>query len=342
MHTILIKYRPNKPVATICSCFTGNNAAADMLAVFGTHYDTNVEGFGAEMNIRQFISKAQSFPNLVNAIITAIKSGESKMEKVDEVTTKFILENGSMMYHSGLRFVVDEKFVKAPISNPTVTVDGQSFASIKAAIESVGDNAVITLVTDTVESGIPVKEGQVVTVDLAGHALMFEAPMTGSAGTKTLGMQLLKGADVTIKNGTIISTEAKMLVQNYSNLTLDNVKLIGSPNNQYVLSNNFGKTTLKNNTVIKAVDGTVAFDAYYGMFEVYDEGVTVEIEDDSVVIAGKIEFGKAKRASEENFIDKAHIIIPAGYSLEAPEGFEWVGREDGKQELAKIESAEVE
>lgn len=197
----------------------------------------------------------------------------------------------------------------------------------------------IRLTEDAVIDGIPVNEGQTFTLDLRGHTLDFEGEMAGSAGTKTNALQLLKDSNIVIKDGIIKSEAAKILIQNYSNLTLDNVQLLGSPKNKYVLSNNFGNIVLKNGTHIEATSGNIAFDLYYGMNNqgLYDAGVTVTIEDDSVVIDGPIEFGKANRASHEDFIANTHLYIPDGYQLAAPSGYQWVESQNpGYLELAEI------
>lgn len=132
-------------------------------------------------------------------------------------------------------------------------------------------------------------------------------------------MQLLKGSEILIKNGTIILSDdprLKMGIQNYSNLTLDNVKISGGSNIQYVVSNNYGTVVFKNKTAITAAEGKVAFDAWYGMFDVYDDpGVDVIIADDTVAINGKVEFGKANRASTENFAAHASITCPTDMEL---------------------------
>ena len=157
--------------------------------------------------------------------------------------------------------------------------------------------------------------------------------MAGSPGTKTQAFQLLKDSVVCFKNGTIESDDAKMMIQNYSDLTLDNVKVIGGTKAQYVVSNNYGSATFKNGTEIRATEGNVAFDAYYGMNAIYDNGVTVTIEDDSVVIVGPIEYGKAKRATEEAFLANTHIYKPTGYALDAPNGYMWVDAGNNQEEL---------
>ena len=43
----------------------------------------------------------------------------------------------------------------------------------------------------------------------------------GSSGTETNGFQLLKGSTVAFKNGTINAGKAKIVIQNYADLTLD-------------------------------------------------------------------------------------------------------------------------
>lgn len=108
-----------------------------------------------------------------------------------------------------------------------------------------------------------------------------------------------------------------MGIQNYCNLILDNVKISGPSNITYVVSNNYGTTVFKNKTEITAAEGRVAFDCWYGMFEVYDDpGVFVTIADESVKINGKVEFGKNNRASDENFAQKASITCPITTDLD--------------------------
>lgn len=156
-------------------------------------------------------------------------------------------------------------------------------------------------------------------LDLNGHKLDLTGPGAGSSGTKTQGLQILKGSEVLIKNGTIILSDdprLKMGIQNYSNLTLDNIKISGGQNITYVVSNNYGNTVFKNKTTITAAEGRVAFDAWYGMQAVYDEpGVFVTIADESVKINGKVEFGKHNRASADLFATNASITCPENMEL---------------------------
>lgn len=194
------------------------------------------------------------------------------------------------------------------------------------------------MIADTGSQGISVAEKSNVTIDLNGHSLILTAPNTGSAGTETLSFQLLKGCNVVFKNGTIVAKESKMVIQNYSNLVLDNVTVEGGELAQYLLSNNCGNTVLKNGTKLNASGKTVAFDLYYGMFETYDEGVSVTIEDNSVVINGHIEYGKADRASQEDFVAKCKLTTPVGFKLDIPAGYEWSDNGDGTQTLVAVQA----
>ena len=133
----------------------------------------------------------------------------------------------------------------------------------------------------------------------------MEGPGAGSKGTETLAFQFLKDSNIIIKNGRIVAKdtpELKMLIQNYSNLTLDNVTLEGADHIQYLCSNNYGNVVFKNGTTFNVVgEGNVAFDTYYGLLPMYDDpGVYVTIADNSVIVNGPVEYGKQGRASEES------------------------------------------
>lgn len=143
-------------------------------------------------------------------------------------------------------------------------------------------------------------------------------PGAGSGGTETNGFQFLKGSTIVIKNGTLVFDDEKLKIgiQNYSNLTLDNVKISGGPTIRYVVSNNYGNVLFKNKTTITPSGDNVAFDCWYGLFEVYDEpGVFVAVGDNSVKINGKVEFGKQARASLEKFATNASITCPEEMEL---------------------------
>ena len=222
--------------------------------------------------------------------------------------------------------------------NREVSLNGTSYENLTEAINDINIGGTIILASDTASEGVQVQSGSNFVIDLAGNKLVMNGKMAGSAGTQTNAFQFLKDSTITIKNGVIVSEEAAIVVQNYSNLTLDNVTIEGKGVNQYLLSNNYGNIILKNNTKILAKLGMVAFDLYYGMSSAYDAGVTVTIADSSVTIQGTVEYGKANRASEADFLTKCKLITPSGYSLNIPEGYEWTDNGNGTQTLTKTVS----
>lgn len=193
------------------------------------------------------------------------------------------------------------------------------YATLQEAITAAKNNGTIRLSEDTATEGVKAEEGSEFVLDLNGHALTITHPGAGSPGTETNGMQLLKDSTILIKNGSITFDDPKIKIgiQNYSNLTLNNVQLFGGEAVQYVLSDNFGATRLQNNTSITPTGDNVAFDVWYGMFPQYDDGVSVTIADETVQINGRIEFGMAKRANEDYFTERAYLQIP--YNMPEPD-----------------------
>lgn len=222
--------------------------------------------------------------------------------------------------------------------NREVVIDGNTYENLTEAINDVSIGGTVTLASDTASVGIQAVTGMNFSIDLAGNTLVLQSPGAGSPGSTTNGLHLLKDSNIIIKNGTIIAEEASMVIQNYSNLTLDGVTILGRGTNKYLLSNNYGNISLRNNTKIIAQSGMVAFDLYYGMASIYDDGITFTIEDTSVVIEGPIEYAKANRVSKEDFANKCKLITPLGYTLDIPDGYKWTDNGDGTQTLTSIDN----
>ena len=134
-------------------------------------------------------------------------------------------------------------------------------AEAVAAVPKDNTNAVITFNDNFTGSGVKVNENQNITFDLNNFTWDI-TDTVGSTGTETNGLQLLKGSTVKIQNGAITSQTAKLLIQNYCDLTIDNVKLSGTDNlTQYIVSNNNGSTTITGGSEITAAAGGMAFDS---------------------------------------------------------------------------------
>jgi hypothetical protein len=209
-------------------------------------------------------------------------------------------------------------------------IDTTYYKTLKEAVAAVQSGQTVKLLANASGDGIRVPSGTNFTLDLGGFTYTVNGQLVGSTGTVSLGFQLLKGSNITIKNGGLTTTNAKMLIQNYSNLTLDNVDLTGVDATLYVLSNNNGATTLKNGTTITAVGDNVAFDVYYWPKAGY-VSVSVEILTTDVVINGTVEYA-SDGSDTLGFAENAKLIIPSDYNLDAPTGYEWVAQ-DGKKVL---------
>lgn len=115
----------------------------------------------------------------------------------------------------------------------------------------------------------------------------------GSTGTETNGFQILKDSNITMQNGTISAGKyAKILIQNYSDLKLNNLTLDAKDSNSidYVMSNNCGNVQIIGNSSIYAPAGEKAFDVCWAPNKGYPEGAQVTV-DTTGTIDGIVEIG---------------------------------------------------
>lgn len=206
-------------------------------------------------------------------------------------------------------------------SSIVAVVDNKGYKTLADAVAAAQDGATITLLKDTIGSGIGTYENpgkdlqgndQIAakgfTIDFNQHTYSVDKPAVGSKGYETQGFHLeWKGAvettpDITLKNGTLNVAQEhdpnlKLLVQNYCNLTLDNMTVDGTNLTKgwgsytYVTSNCNGTVTIKDSVIISEnPNADVAFDVdgakpitsgFYGP-------VKLTIEGDSK-ISGKFE-----------------------------------------------------
>lgn len=168
----------------------------------------------------------------------------------------------------------------------------KKYPSLQEAVNAAedGTQTTITLLDNTTGDGVVVEKGKNIIFDLGGNAYTVDGTV-GSSGTETNGFQLLKGSTVAFKNGTINAGKAKIVIQNYADLTLEDVTLDarGSTQCQYVSSNNCGTVNITGSTSIYAAEGQAAFDVYYWPKGGYAEGVTVNVNTTGT-IDGRIEY----------------------------------------------------
>ena len=220
-------------------------------------------------------------------------------------------------------------------------VDGDKYESFAEALANAKDGDTLKLLGDVTGDGVKIDKS--ITVDFGGFIYTVNAELVGSPNTKSQAFNLVQGKTITLKNGTITSTVARMLVQNYASLTLDNMVLDGENlaakngnGNDYVaytLSNCDGDTVIKGNTVIKARvlagQTSFAFDTYYKAGEYEDATVTVNgatIDGDVELAGGSLTLtagtlnGALVAGSN---IEKGTVTKDDSFTAPAPEGYIW-------------------
>lgn len=215
-------------------------------------------------------------------------------------------------------------------------IGGTYYSTLAEAVESAEADDTVKLLCNTSGDGIVIAKN--LTIDFNGFSYTVNGTLVGSPKSETNCFQLLAGADsanpanITLKNGKIISsklakwgpttdndeknpkhsTGANIIVQNYSNLTLDNMTIDGDQTDEnggnpsvnygkYVLSNNNGHTVLTGDTNIIAAPGKYAFDVYGGWYPAYP-AVSVTLDEKMTgTITGNIQVSNGDPAEPENF-----------------------------------------
>ena len=190
----------------------------------------------------------------------------------------------------------------------TVT-DAATIADSAADLATAGNKNVVVSVAQDMNNtaGIKTAKGNTLTMDLNGKSVGVSYGQ-GSTNTTTNGMQLLQGSTVTLKNGTYKANHGNdadhniaILIQNYSNLTIENCTLDmreandtagNSKGTSYALSTNCGKVVIKGETNIYARNNTeYALDVMHWENPSYkDEGTSVTFDETMTgTVDGKID-----------------------------------------------------
>lgn len=186
--------------------------------------------------------------------------------------------------------------------------DAASIADAVAGLAAAGDKNVVVSVAKDISntSGIVTAMGNTLTMDFNNKTVGVSYGK-GSATTTTNGMQLLQGSTVTLKNGTYKANHGEdashniaILIQNYSNLTIENCTLDmreandtagNSRGTSYALSTNCGKVVIKGSTNIYARNGEYALDVMHWETGSYKaEGTSVTFDETMTgIVNGKID-----------------------------------------------------
>ena len=219
---------------------------------------------------------------------------------------------------------------KLGAENAVAQVGEQYFATLPAAVAAVQDGGTVTMLRDASGAGVGTFKGATdgtgvknFTIDFAGHTYTCTGPAVGSAGTQSQAFHLewngndQPNAQVILKNGTITSTKdsgVRMIVQNYCDLTLENMIVDGSnlQAKDYTVSNNCGNVTIQDTTIIEPKAGGFAFDSCdYASYT----GVCVTVKGNSY-IQGAMECTNPNGGAEN-----AQIIIESGLFSSDPSAY---------------------
>ncbi len=298
--------------------------------------DISYEGASGSINIYGG-SISGSFQSIDNRIDVRVSGGTFSSNTVESyLAPGFVYEGGTV--------AKDENAV-VTVSNSDGVVVG-AYESLQEAVNAVPAGGTVALTDNVTGNGVKVDDNREFTLDLGGFTYTVDGGLVGSVGTETNGFQLLQGNDVTIKNGRISSDKALILIQNYSDLVLEDVDLVGGATTQYVLSNNCGEVHIGRGTTITASRGQAAFDVC--RFGNYDS-VRVTVDEGAGAIVGRIEVADANgtgtgawsltinggdlsqaELSVQN-ADEATIEKSPSVALPAPDGYQWVDGELAKE-----------
>ena len=248
-------------------------------------------------------------------------------------------------------------------------IGDNKYETLEEAFAAAQDGDTITVLADCAGNGIKVLKNTFatgLTVDFGGHTYTVDGETVGSPGTETLAFQLQYGNNITFKNGTLYSEKAKMLVQNYSNLTLDGMKLTfnnTSYNGAYTLSNNNGNTVIKDSTInANPTPGSFAFDVCRGGGSNAYPSVNVTVTGNSVIngnvevyaknadpkdgfslkllsgtMTGNIVVDPTAKAVLDAKSDKGEVTKNNAFGQTAPEGLVWEDNGNGTSSLVPVE-----
>ena len=204
---------------------------------------------------------------------------------------------------------------------PEAKIGDEEYDTLALAIADVTDDTLTTItvlrnVTDG--TGIKIPSGKNLIIDFNYHTYTLTSTV-GSTDTETNSFQLLRDSNITMKNGTIISdcSTSWIIFQNYCNLTLDNMQIdanVGNNSVQYVVSCNYGTTTITGNTNITAKPGQKALDVYYWPSGGYGDGVSVTFDEDMTgTVTGTITYGSDQTEDgKTDCADMAKLNIESG------------------------------
>ncbi len=153
-------------------------------------------------------------------------------------------------------------WVEGVLTTGAAKIGDTYYATLADAVTAANDGDTIYVIADSSGSGMVIDKS--ITIDFQGHVYTITGNLVASGEIKDQGFQLLKDNDIVFEKGTIViarGVQARFLIQNYANLTLDNMALDGEnlydPDRvEYVLSINYGKVLIQNSGIAAPVPQT--------------------------------------------------------------------------------------
>ncbi len=275
-------------------------------------------GFNAAANL--VMGNNQKSENTA-ALYTVVYNNDSVLP--DGSTVKDMDGNDVVITDAVKWKTTDKITIKTPTGNFVAKIGDTEYKTLAEAIAAAKDGETVTLLADCSGDGIRVATNKYptgITIDFADYSYTVGGKLVGSTGTASNGFQLLAGNKITMKNGFIYgdasvagddktewSGAPAIMIQNYSNLTLDNMTVSGGKQTVYTISNNNGNTVIKDSIINPGnAEGTkyspIAFDVCrYSSYP----SVSVTVEGNSVIngnieISGGIGEGQSRQLNIKN------------------------------------------
>ena len=275
-------------------------------------------GFNAAANL--VMGNNQKSENTA-ALYTVVYNNDSVLP--DGSTVKDMDGNDVVITDAVKWKTTDKITIKTPTGNFVAKIGDTEYKTLAEAIAAASDGETVTLLADCSGDGIRVATNKYptgITIDFADYSYTVGGKLVGSTGTASNGFQLLAGNKITMKNGFIYgdasvagddktewSGAPAIMIQNYSNLTLDNMTVSGGKQTVYTISNNNGNTVIKDSIINPGnAEGTkyspIAFDVCrYSSYP----SVSVTVEGNSVIngnieISGGIGEGQSRQLNIKN------------------------------------------
>ncbi len=251
-------------------------------------------------------------------------TSEDVLRFADDTAAKFLPSNLELRAKD-----IDGKTMYYVAAKPVAAIGAINYATLADAIAAAKDGETVKLLADVNGDGIAIapntfKTG--LTVDFGGHTYTVGGLLVGSSGTASNGFQLNAGNRITFKNGAIVGATATagagtdwkgapaILIQNYCDLTLEQMTVKGGDETCYTLSNNNGEIVIDGSTIVAGKGtkyGPFAFDvcryASYPSVHVTVKGASV-IEG-NVEISGTIGDNQSRQLDIEGVTFKGAFKV---------------------------------